>query len=555
VPDPDATSVVGTVITYTYTLTNSGNVTLTPPYAISDNRVANVTCPSTPNSLDPGQSVLCVKGYTLTNADVNAGQIVNQATGTAFFNTAIVTSNTASATVYTTPIHLRIIPNPSVATAKDQVITYTYRARNTTNGTLNGLVVTSSRTPVIDCPTTTIPSGSAVDCTATFTITQAHMDAGSVLTTTASATAEGGTVTSNEATNDLLIQQNPLLTAVITANPSQPTPPADTIPAGTTITYTYTLTNSGNVTLTSPFAVTDSLTTITCTDQSPLAPAATRDCTGTYTVTANDVAAGSITNTGSASAQFGAQTVNSTESSFKVITYFGVRFNVGLTAFPTTLTHKDTVVSFTYTITNTGSSDLSSPYTITHTVAITGGGTNTYTFNCTGISPLPPGASTSCQNFFTVSNAVTNTVTAATAMNGAATINASSPLPSVTVPVASLCASGTLTLTKTSPSGTSGSTWRWNISNNVGSPLTISRIWVNWSQQGNPTLLRVELSNAGNILPAPTNKNPVVREGSWMLPTGVTEITATFDKNNTQGVKLLIDFNELGCGPLSFNYP
>jgi uncharacterized repeat protein (TIGR01451 family) len=551
-PDPDATSVVGTVITYTYTLTNSGNVTLTPPYAISDNQVGNVTCPATPNSLDPGQSVLCAAGYTLTSADVNAGQISNQATGTARFNAATVTSNSATATVYTTPIYLRIIPSPAVATAKDQVITYTYRARNTTNSTLNGLVVTSSRTPVIDCPTTTIPAGSAVDCTAAFTITQEHMDAGSLLTTTASATAEGGTVTSNEATNDLLIQQNPVLTAVITATPSQPTPPADTLPAGTIITYTYTLTNNGNVTLTSPIAVTDSLTTITCADQSNLAPGATRACTGTHTVTAGNVAAGSITNTGAASAKFGAQTVNSTQGEFKVVTFLGARFSVGLTAFPTTLTHKDTVLSFTYTITNTGSTDLSSPYTITHTIAITGGATNTYTFICTGISPLPPGTSTSCQTFSTVSNAVTNTVTAATVMNGAATISAANLPVSVNVPVASLCTSGALTLTKTAPSSTNGGVWKWNISNNVGSSLTISRIEIDWSQQASPTLLKLEISNAGNILPAPANKGPVVREGSWMLPTGTTEITATFDKNTTTVSKLVISFSELGCGPLNF---
>ena len=70
---------------------------------------------------------------------------------------------------------------------------------------------------------------------------------------------------------------------------------------GTPITYSYMVTNTGNVTLTS-VTVTDpmpGLSAVTCPDPT-LAPAASETCTATYTTTQADVDAGGITNTGTA---------------------------------------------------------------------------------------------------------------------------------------------------------------------------------------------------------------------------------------------------------------
>jgi len=76
--------------------------------------------------------------------------------------------------------------------------------------------------------------------------------------------------------------------------------------AGTPITYTYTVTNTGDVTLTS-VTVTDPMTGLSAIDCgggsdviASLAPAASATCTASYTTTAADVKAGSITNTGTA---------------------------------------------------------------------------------------------------------------------------------------------------------------------------------------------------------------------------------------------------------------
>ncbi|HYA69233.1 MAG TPA: IPT/TIG domain-containing protein, partial [Acidimicrobiales bacterium] len=69
--------------------------------------------------------------------------------------------------------------------------------------------------------------------------------------------------------------------------------------AGTPVTYSYLVTNSGNVTLDS-VTVTDpmpGLSSVSCPDTA-LGPGATETCTATYTTTLADVLAGSITNTG-----------------------------------------------------------------------------------------------------------------------------------------------------------------------------------------------------------------------------------------------------------------
>ena len=72
--------------------------------------------------------------------------------------------------------------------------------------------------------------------------------------------------------------------------------------AGTTITYTFNVTNTGNVSLTS-VTVTDpmaGLSTVNCGNGTPvirqLSPGVSATCTATYTTTARDGAAGSITN-------------------------------------------------------------------------------------------------------------------------------------------------------------------------------------------------------------------------------------------------------------------
>jgi len=58
---------VGDTVQYSYTVTNTGSNTLTN-VAVTDNRVANVTCQAT--TLAPGASTTCTGTHTITLADV-----------------------------------------------------------------------------------------------------------------------------------------------------------------------------------------------------------------------------------------------------------------------------------------------------------------------------------------------------------------------------------------------------------------------------------------------------------------------------------------------------
>ncbi|RJP50089.1 MAG: hypothetical protein C4586_06390 [Anaerolineaceae bacterium] len=554
---PTASSTVGAIITYTYTLRNTGNVTLTSPYAVADNKIASVNCSGAASPLAPTATTTCTASYSITNNDITNGSVVNQAAATAKFKTTTITSNNATETVLTPPLVLTISVSPLTATLPNQVITYTFSVFNNSEFTANSLSVTDSRITV-NCPSTTLATGGTIDCTGTYTVTQADLDAGSTIVNSAQAAANNGSpISSNTVTASVAISQTPTLSATVSGSPSQPTSPAATLPAGTVITYTYTLTNTGNVTLSSPFSVTDDKTTITCSDQASMAPAATKTCTGTYTVTAADVEAGSIINTGTASAVFGAQTVTSSPASFTVITYSGARFSLVTTQNKTTVTPADLTITYTYALTNTGGVTLSKPYNITasmqSTLLITGtGGSDTtapISPDCTSAAAsIAPGISTNCTYTYTHP-----------AGTGSSTLVHSTSAASIgETPATSLPASLTATVYNCTTSNfTVGSLSAnnkivtWAITNKVGITLPISSISINWANSGSGgsdwQLDGVSLNNSSSLATGtlPDSSSPYTSgsgtlTGSLNPAAYVTTITFTFSKNNPTGLSASI---------------
>jgi uncharacterized repeat protein (TIGR01451 family) len=95
--------------------------------------------------------------------------------------------------------------------------------------------------------------------------------------------------------------------------------------AGQVISYTYKVTNTGTTTE-NDVAVSDNLISdVTCPDAT-LAPGQSETCTGSYTVTQEDVDNGSITNTATASAKAPPNGTPVTSNSSSVtLTYAGVK--------------------------------------------------------------------------------------------------------------------------------------------------------------------------------------------------------------------------------------
>lgn len=57
----------GDKIDYTYTLTNDGTVTIDGPFTVTDDKIADVACPATPDGLAAGQAMVRTATYTVTS--------------------------------------------------------------------------------------------------------------------------------------------------------------------------------------------------------------------------------------------------------------------------------------------------------------------------------------------------------------------------------------------------------------------------------------------------------------------------------------------------------
>jgi len=78
---------VGDILTYTYTVENTGNV-LVSNLVVTDDKIASITCdvPAIGNNdanLDAGETVICTGAYSVTQADLDAGEVVNNASADA----------------------------------------------------------------------------------------------------------------------------------------------------------------------------------------------------------------------------------------------------------------------------------------------------------------------------------------------------------------------------------------------------------------------------------------------------------------------------------------
>ncbi|MEY2850115.1 MAG: hypothetical protein RI885_2782 [Actinomycetota bacterium] len=307
---------VGDVVNYSFTVRNTGNVTLTNTTLVDPLPGLSppvVTWPTaTAGTLAPGATATATASYTITQADVDAGSVRNTATASGKPPTGANVQASSPQSVVPT-----IASSPSITTTKSaavagsgrvgDVITYSFVTRNNGNVTLTGVAITDTLAGLSAIGYGTWPSGTVgtlapgqqVTATATYTITQADVDAGSVKNT---ATSTGKPPTGANVTGSSPQVTTPTAATapatVLTKSGSAPAGAA----AGSTVTYSFSLRNSGNVTLTQ-VAITDplpGLSTLTYTwpaTPGTLSPGQTVTATATYTLKQSDVDAGSVANT------------------------------------------------------------------------------------------------------------------------------------------------------------------------------------------------------------------------------------------------------------------
>lgn len=93
--NPTTYNQVSQVITYTYVILNTGNVTLQAPFSITDDKATvNCTQPGD-NLLSPNEEMSCTATYNIVQADLDAGSVTNNASA----SNGTVTSANATTTV------------------------------------------------------------------------------------------------------------------------------------------------------------------------------------------------------------------------------------------------------------------------------------------------------------------------------------------------------------------------------------------------------------------------------------------------------------------------
>lgn len=313
---PDAQFRVGAIVTYNYTVTNTGNTTITAPITVSDNLIDTVSCPALPTGgLIPDGTLVCEATFTVTSDDVALGSVTNLASATDGTTTSDVVSETVPAggvPALSTQKDLisaataggTDIPNLEYSAVGD-TLTYRYTVTNTGEVSfVTPVTVMDDRiADPIACFTATADDpdlfqGESITCEATYTVDQDDLDAGFVTNTAFAQTIYG-------TTNREVVSPPVMETATASEEPALVlTKTAATLPVTSVdqvLTYTLAVENTGNQTL-RQIAVTDPLLDgFTCA-AATLLPGATLTCTGDYTVDQDDVDRGTLLNTANASA-------------------------------------------------------------------------------------------------------------------------------------------------------------------------------------------------------------------------------------------------------------
>jgi uncharacterized repeat protein (TIGR01451 family) len=191
--DGSGTISLGDTLEYTVTATNTGSVTLSN-VVVSDNLITptSTTCATLPQ----GEACVLVGTYTVTQVDVDAGELVNTAT-----------TGSDQTTERTTVVDTPVPQNPSIDLDKTsqlddangnrfgdagEFIDYQLTVTNTGDVTLGNVEIVDDLIQ-LDCvpkPPTGLAPGETIDCSGRYEVTWSDIGSGAIVNV---ATASGNT--------------------------------------------------------------------------------------------------------------------------------------------------------------------------------------------------------------------------------------------------------------------------------------------------------------------------------------------------------------------------
>ncbi|MGO4102820.1 hypothetical protein AB4Y63_02615 [Leifsonia sp. YAF41] len=334
----NGTADAGERVSYSFVVTNTGNVTLSGATVI-DPKVVNIS--PAPVTLAPGESqTFTADSYAVAQSDLDSGaDLVNTATASGVDPSGgTLSSDPSTATTPVSPARpgLSIVksglltdPNGDGKVDVGETIAYSFIVENTGNVTVHGIGVIDVKVTGLTPSDVTLAPGEQQLFTAdSYVGTQADVD-------------NGGKVT-NTATVDGMDPRNvalpPTAPSTVTLPLADPKPAVSIVKTGTlndtngngladageTIGYSFVVTNTGNVTVTDTVVNDKKVTGIAPESAARLLPGEKAAFTAEdYIVTANDVANGKVTNTATASATSPDQTQVSAKST--VVTRTGAQ--------------------------------------------------------------------------------------------------------------------------------------------------------------------------------------------------------------------------------------
>ena len=329
---------VGNKITYTFSITNSGNVTLTN-VTLSDVLAGIIITGGPIASLAPGEtdSTTFKATYSLTNADIAAKQVTNSATATGAYadagggNPPLTVSDVSGSDANNdTPTVVSLGGIALVKTSDlsalqspvrvGDIVTYNFAVTNTGPTALTEVTITDALPDITITgnPIATLVPGATDSTTisATYAVKQADLDAGRITNSAVvtgnygtdsngnpvSVTDTSGSSNTNDNPNVTPLAQTPQVRLLKNFASIADTNSNTVTDAGDTVTFVFTVSNVGNVALTN-VTVTDPLISGIATPGLVLAIGSidSNYFSGTYVLKQEDVDRGYLQNSATAS--------------------------------------------------------------------------------------------------------------------------------------------------------------------------------------------------------------------------------------------------------------
>ncbi len=283
--NPLSFSTAGEVISYTYTISNAGNVALPGPFTVKIDGVDPIS-PCGTGPLAVGESTKCYSTYEVTQGDIGGGSLppylgTAQTDGATSANFGVVVPGA------TGDLSLRTEITPTRYSRLGEEVVYQYFVTNTSGNPLAGpFKVIDDQLGDVVCGDFVLDPGIVAICRGVREIDQVDLGRSAIAS---NAVAQGNSAISQNVRSVITVSSRALL---LTSSAS----PQIYDAVGDTITYAYTIQNTSDVTLNGPFTVVDDQTgTISGCGSGPLSPDATTSCTAQRVVTKADLDAGSIT--------------------------------------------------------------------------------------------------------------------------------------------------------------------------------------------------------------------------------------------------------------------